>query len=349
MTLPLRSTGSVRVALWLIAALALAAALKLSAVVSAPVTFALVLGIVLSPLTRQIDRLGVPDALGAFLTLMLMLATVAGLVFLVEPLLARLVSRAPLIWEELSRALRPLQSFLDQMDRMSGQVSDVLGERASDPQEGGVAVPTVEDALAFAPDIAAALLVFVGTLYFFLLSRSEIYRWIAGLEIGPRAVDLLEAERDVSRYFLTITVINAGYGVLVAGLLWGIGLPYAILWGTLLFFANFVLYLGPALLLAGLAVAGAVAFEGAMSVVPALLFLCCNILESQFVTPSLVGRQMAVNPLLIFLSLVFWLWLWGPVGGIIAIPLLVWGLALRKRGHNPELRAEARALSQGGQ
>jgi predicted PurR-regulated permease PerM len=99
---------------------------------------------------------------------------------------------------------------------------------------------------------------------------------------------------------------------------------------------NFILYLGPACVAVALLVAGIVVFDGPTVLLPPALFVGLNLLEGQFVTPMLVGRHMSVNPLLVFLSLVFWLWLWGPLGGFIAIPLLIWSLAIAGQLGHPE-------------
>ncbi len=116
--------------------------------------------------------------------------------------------------------------------------------------------------------------------------------------------------------------------LLVAGAMHLLGMPAAPFWGMLAFLLNFVLYLGPIVLGVTLLVTGLVVFDGAIAVAPAALYLAMNATEGQFVTPSLVGQQISVNPLLVFLSLVFWLWLWGPIGGIVAIPLMIWVIAI---------------------
>ena len=102
-----------------------------------------------------------------------------------------------------------------------------------------------------------------------------------------------------------------------------IGLPGAFVWGVVAALANFILYMGPMMVTAGLLIAGLVTFNGLMVLLPPAIFLGLNMLEAQFVTPTFLGKRIAVNPLLIFISLVVWLWLWGPIGGIIAIPVLV--------------------------
>jgi predicted PurR-regulated permease PerM len=132
----------------------------------------------------------------------------------------------------------------------------------------------------------------------------------------------------VSSYFLAITFVNAGFGTLVTLAMLVLGMPQPILWGIATFLLNFILYLGPALVAAALLIVGIVSFDGAYSFVPVAVFVMLNMVEAQFVTPSVVGQQMSLNPLLVFLSLVLWLWLWGPVGGLVAIPLLVWVLII---------------------
>ena len=87
-----------------------------------------------------------------------------------------------------------------------------------------------------------------------------------------------------------------------------------------------------------LLIADLITFDGAYGFLPAALYLAMNATEGQFVTFVLVGRSMSVNPLLIFFSLVFWLWLWGPVGGFIAIPRLIWFTVVTKTMLDPSRR-----------
>lgn len=338
------ATPSIRNAIWFLAIVAAFSVLKLAAPLFAPIVLALVLGVVLSPFAGRIDRLGAPPAMSALLTLLGGLCLVALLIFLLEPVLSGVMRRAPIIWDELREIVSSVQAALRGLDDVGDQVSEALNPPAEgDPaaavsrgsesgeEDGGMRVPRISDALLYAPGVAAQLMIFIGTLYFFLLSRREVYDWISASNISAGTAEMLEAEREVSRYFLTITLINAGFGTTLAGALWLVGMPYAMLWGFMAFVANFILYLGPAVFAASILLGGIVAFEGPISFAPVAIYVGLNLMESQFVTPGLVGRQMAVSPLLVFLSLVFWLWMWGPVGGIIAIPLLVWGLALYKR------------------
>ncbi len=342
---------SLTLPLWLLTFIACVAAFKVGAGVLAPIVLALVIGVVLSPLSRRIDRLGAPPAAGAFLTLFAMLLLIVGLFTALEPVLSEALERAPQIMDEVREIITNIRSAMQGLDNVSAEVAEAMTDDAAVAAEvaapataevaqpvadegEAIELPSMTDALFYAPGFVATVMVFVATLYFFLLSRREVYGWIAGSPAVPLGIaDLLEAEREVSRYFLTITLINAGLGLLVTGMLVLYGMPYAVLWGFGAFLLNYVLYIGPAGFAVGLLLAGLVAFDGPLSFAPAATYVFMNAIEGQFVTPSLVGRQMSVNPLLVFLSLVTWLWIWGPIGGVVAIPLLVWAMVLIKRGH----------------
>lgn len=305
--------------------------------VLAPMFLALVLGVVAVPLTDRIDRVGLPRAVAAFVVVLLTTGFVVFVLALMRPVVEDAIEIIPKLEWELRRMLAAVQPALDNVEQFQERLQDTLtdGERLED--QDGLAVPSPLDALWYAPGLLGQTLIFVGTLYFFQLSRTELYRAIHRDETLIDGEALRRAEAQVSRYFLTITLINASFGILVAVVLSLFGMPVPLVWGLAAFMFNYILYLGPMIFACILLVAGIILFAGVWSFVPALVYVAMNATEGQFITPTLVGRQMAINPLLIFVSLVFWLWLWGPLGGFIAIPLLVWGLQLNHvlRGAEP--------------
>jgi predicted PurR-regulated permease PerM len=105
-------------------------------------------------------------------------------------------------------------------------------------------------------------------------------------------------------------------------------MPSPLAWGLIAATLNYILYIGPAVFAVSALLGGVLAFDGAMGILPAALYISMNACEGNFITPTLVGKNMQVNPLLIFLSLIFWLWLWGPLGGVVAIPILLYILAI---------------------
>jgi predicted PurR-regulated permease PerM len=314
----------------LVAIVVVFAVLKQSKDLFAPVVSALLLGVVLTPLSDFWDRLRMPQAISALLSVLMALSAILLLLLLIEPYITQAINRAPIIWNELRGTIDQLKAMLRGLEQMSNDVSAAIepsnGAEAKDP----AVLPSVTEALFYAPQFAAQIMIFTGTLYFFLLARNASYDWIDGQFPSFGKVELRHAGQQVARYVLTISAINFGLGCLVAVVMQLLQMPTPILWGVLAFVLNYIVYLGPIALIAALLVTGIVVFDGAASYVPALAYFLMNAAEAQFVTPALVGKTLEVNPLLVFLSLVFWLWLWGPIGGIIAIPLLIWGLAVFK-------------------
>jgi len=286
----------------------------------------------MTPLSDLWDRLRVPASIAAFFSVLLAIVCITVVILLLEPYLSQAISQGPVIQAELRATVEELRSVLRGIEQISDDVAaaiepnTVKGEGNSEQ----VAIPSLTDALFYAPQFLAQFLIFAGTLYFFLLARNAVYEWLSDSigALGKR--DLRHAAAQVSRYVLTISAINVSFGALVATAMYIMGMPSPIVWGVLACLLNFVMYLGPAMLFAMLTVTGIVVYDGALSFLPPALYIGMNAVEAQFVTPTLVGRSLSVNPLLVFLSLVFWLWLWGPIGGIIAIPLLIWTITVVK-------------------
>ncbi|KAB2885550.1 MAG: AI-2E family transporter [Albidovulum sp.] len=303
----------------------------------APITLALVAGVVLSPLSDFWEGHGYSPVWGALLGLLVTLVVVGALVLAFQPVIAGLVEQAPKVWSDMREVVASLRGLIRGLSEVTENVTSAIAPQANAapaaPADEAVAMPSVSDAIMAAPLILSQILIFAGALFFFLLTRREIYGWVS-LRLSSRgeraelALRLRRAERNVARYFSTITLINAALGVLTAVALQVMGVADGMMWGVVAFLVNFIVYLGPTVFVVVLLFVGVAEFDGAMSLAPAASFILLNTIEGQFVTPALVGKHMAVNPLLVFLALIFGIWLWGPIGGIVAIPLLLWGLVL---------------------
>jgi predicted PurR-regulated permease PerM len=322
------------------AVLIIFAALDAAQSLLAPIVAAIVVGVVFGPFTDFVERRGFPRAAAAFLVLLSLALLVAAVVLAVGPTVSHAISNGPRIWFEMRELIDLVRGAVSDVQQLQETVNETVNEAlasdggaaaagaaaAGEAAETEVPVPTIFDALSYGPSVVAGILVFAGTLYFFLATRLDTYASLSRVFEGASVECLTAAEQRVSRYFLAITTINAGFGAITMVIMSLIGMPQPAMWGMAVFFLNYILYLGPGLLAVAFLIVGFVTFDGAMSFVPAACFVGLNMIEAQFVTPSLVGRQMSLNPLLVFLSLVLWMWLWGPIGGLVAIPLLVWVL-----------------------
>ncbi|MFZ1727890.1 MAG: AI-2E family transporter [Albidovulum sp.] len=325
-------------------AIAFFAALNMLENIFAPLVLALVTGVVLSPLSDFWETRGYSSLIGALIGLAFTLLVLAGFALVFHPVIAQLVDQAPKVWSDMQETIRMIRGLLGGLSEVKDSMSEAVAPAIAPAANAAtttapaaapdaVELPTVTDAIMVAPLILSQMLIFAGVLFFFLLTRTEIYDWAAlhlsdHGERAQTAIKLRRAERHVSRYFLTITLINAVLGAAVAAALQLMAMPGAMLWGVVAFLLNFVVYLGPAVFIIALLFAGVASFDGGMALAPAAAFVALNSVEGQFVTPAFVGRHMSVNPLLVFLSLIFGIWLWGPIGGIVAIPLLLWVLVL---------------------
>ncbi len=136
-------------------------------------------------------------------------------------------------------------------------------------------------------------------------------------------VILRRLQKQISRYLLSISLINLLLGVVIAGLAWAFDLPNPLLWGAMMAFLNFVPYLGPFVGMAVITAVSIVSLSPPQSFLMPVLFLLVTSLEGQMITPTILGRNLSINPIFIFISLTFWGWLWGIIGALLAVPIMV--------------------------
>jgi predicted PurR-regulated permease PerM len=167
-------------------------------------------------------------------------------------------------------------------------------------------------------------------LVYLLLASGDMFmhklvRVMPTLQDKKLAVEIShEVQSNISKYLFAVTVINIALGAVVAAGLGVMGVPKAAMWGMLVAFLNFVPYFGPVAGVLLLAVVGALTFDTlGQGLMPAAWYLALHMLESNLVTPLLLGRRFTLNPVAIFISLMFWLWVWGIPGALLAVPILV--------------------------
>ncbi len=157
------------------------------------------------------------------------------------------------------------------------------------------------------------------------LFQEKLIKVLPTLSDKKRALRIArEIEHEVSSYLFTVTFINVGIGVVVGIVFWILGMPSPILWALATTLANYLPYIGPArVAIASFGIA-VVAFDTFWhALLPPVLFLVVATLEGQIITPMIVGHRHSLNGVVILLSIAFWGWIWGIIGALIAVPLLV--------------------------
>ena len=188
--------------------------------------------------------------------------------------------------------------------------------------------------VAFVTPAAGELLLFFGTLLFFLVGQIELRTSLVSL-FGNRDTKLrfLKIMRDIERnlagYLTVVTIINAALGTIVAIGTWLIGYPNPVIFGILAALLNYVPYVGPGIMVIVLFGVGLVSFPFiAHAAIAPIGFIVLTTMEGHLVTPTIVGRRLTLNPLLVLLALAFWTWMWGPFGAFLAVPLSIVGLVV---------------------
>ena len=305
-------------------------ALSLARPVLLPVVTALVVTMTVGPLSARADRLHIPASVTAIVLWLLVAAVFYGLIMLVAAPVVGWIDKAPDIG-------RSIQSKLYLLDGPLASLRDLRNALLPTQTDKGINVDFVAIAQSMVTIVTPAIgqiLIFFVTLFFMLLGRNRFRAVMAGLfaerEARLRVLKILNGiERNLTRYLSVVTVINLGVGAGAGAIAWAVGLPDPVAWGVLGFVLNFIPYIGAAIVELGMFLVGLVAFPALLPafIAPAL-YLGMALVEGQFLTPSIVGRRFTLNPLTVFLSLVFWAWLWGPVGAFLAVPLLIMGLVV---------------------
>jgi predicted PurR-regulated permease PerM len=296
-----------------------------------PIVFALLLNFLLSPIIRRMARYHVKPPIGAALVVVLLLTGIGWGAYQLGAPAQRWAAIAP---ESFAKAQEKLRGIIRPMQQVSKNV-----EQAASAVGGGPAAKASDVVVQSGPSLTSRLfgttqrviagLLEIFILLYFLLAGGDLFlqkliKVLPNVSDKVKAVDIARAtEATVSAYLTTTLLVNLVEGAMVALVLWLLGMPSAVLWGALVFFLEFVPYLGAATAVIVLSVAGLTTFDqlGRALLVPGS-FLAINMLQANLVTPLLLGHRLTLNPVAIFTGLAFFYWIWGVPGAFLAVPLL---------------------------
>jgi predicted PurR-regulated permease PerM len=248
------------------------------------------------------------------------------------------VGRASELGELLKERLQALGNpfaFFDEIGNALSQVTGGGDKSASAVNLSASNIVTV--ILSVLTPVVSETLIFLVALVFNLIYHRDIQSGMLLLfqnDISRQmAKDILkDIQVNTSIYFGTLTVVNICLGIAATVLTWMVGLPHPFLWGVLAAVLNFIPYLGAAIVIATLFVVGLIVFSTfSQAVIAPLAYLGITALEGQLITPTLIGHRLMINPFLVFLSIAFWAWMWGPVGAFLAVPILLCAMVAGRR------------------
>ena len=298
-----------------------------------PVLLAMFFALVGNPIIRTLQRILVPRFIGALLVLVL---GITGGVMLAQQLVTpagEWVRQVPAQMRDLAPKLRNLVKPMQEANKAAENIARAAGgENTTRPVQ--VVKTEVNDpyrVLTSTPRAAASVLAVVLLTFFFMVYGQSLQRNAIALLPGRQqkriTVEILQSiEHEISRYVLTISIINILFGLVFAAALYGLDVPLdeALLWGTMAGLLNFAPYVGPLIGILMMLVMGFVAFDDPLhSLLPSGIYLTLHTLEGQLITPIVLGKRMALSPLILILGLMVFGWLWGIIGLLLAVPLLV--------------------------
>jgi predicted PurR-regulated permease PerM len=311
--------------------LLLTACIYLGRPVLLPVSAAMIIGTTLAPIVKLGARHRVSPwvtAVGLGVVLLACAATVATL--LAAPV-SQWIAKAPEIGASIKEKLYVLNRPLAALRDLSNILMPGSGPTvAVEPSQWGIVPPVV----AFVTPTAIQLTLFFVTLIFFLATQMDSRRYMVSFfttrDAKLRSIRIAnEIEEYLGSYVATVTVINVMLGVAVGVGAWLFGLPNPFILGTLATLLNYMPYVGAACLTAILFGVGLVTFPSlAYALIPPAAFVGLATLEGQFITPSVLGHRLTLNPLVVLLALAFWAWLWGPMGAFLAVPFTIVGMVI---------------------
>jgi predicted PurR-regulated permease PerM len=297
-----------------------------------PVVLALVLNFLLAPVVRFGRRFHLPKALSAAFVIAGLVTAVGGFGYELSNPLREWLERVPELGAKLQAKVRPLHKSVEKISKASDQVEGLASIKATTQQP----LPRVEvkrgslvDALFSGTSKLVLSSLVMMVLLFFLLASGDLFlsklvHVLPALSDKKKAIQIArEVEENISHYLFTITLINASLGLISALIFCAFGLPNPALWGVVAGVLNFIPTVGS---LSAAAIVTVVAVSTFPSLAHALsipaTYLGLAITTGTFVTPLIMGRRLTLNPVVIFLALSFWGWLWGIPGALLAVPML---------------------------
>ena len=295
-----------------------------------PVSLAFLLALVLSPVVRGLKRRGVPEFVSAIMLVVIVLAGVGASVYGLSGPFEKWVDEAPSVAAKIQERFAGMKGPFQRLAEALGHV-----EQMAKGTEQGIQTVTVEEpgiltrAATGLPSVVTNIGITFILLLFLLASGDMFYEKlvkslptfgdkIRGVKIAR------DVEREVSRYLLTVTMINIGLGVAIFLAMYATGLPNPGLWGTMAALFNFIPYVGAITGLVFVSIASIVSFDTFSAALwPPLAFAAITFVEGQFISPLLVGHRLELNVVAVFVAVAFWSWIWGLMGAFMAVPMLV--------------------------
>lgn len=296
-----------------------------------PLVLGFLIALTLRPIAKKCETWSIPAPATAFVIIIILSGSIGLGTYSLSGPFSELVASAPRIGYQIERKFKPVQEKLKAVESASKSLEGIAkGDQRYNPQRVVVEQPALltTAASSVASGVTNVLVALVFSLL--LLSTGTLF-YEKTLSVLPLMSDkktalrlIYDIERQISRYLLTVTLINMSLGTLIGALFWLYGMENYILWGIMAACLNFLPFIGA---LIGIVLASGFAIVEFPTLLQAsgvpLIYLLVTLVEGNFLTPMIVGRRFEMNIVAVFVAVVFWGWMWGVIGALMAVPILV--------------------------
>jgi predicted PurR-regulated permease PerM len=297
-----------------------------------PLAAGLMVYFLLRPPVRALRRARIPEPVGAAMVLLALVTTVVlGLYALSWPA-AAWMARGPESVQRVESRLRPITKRIQRLTRTAAEMERITSvtEAPSDTPKVEMREATLRGQLVGGVQSLVAGAIIVVTLVYFLLAEgdafvSRVVQVLPRLKDRKRAVEIARTmERQISSYLFFTTLINASFGLLIGLVLWALGMPNPALWGFVAGVLKFVPYLGGLITTVVFALAALLSFPDLMlALLVPVVFFVIDTLHGNFLVPALLGHRFTLDTAVLFVGLLFWWYVWGTAGVLLAVPMMV--------------------------
>lgn len=328
--IPVHVGSGVKAPLIILATLAVLAAFDYAESLILPVVLAFVISLTLTPINMWLQRRMWPGLSAFILVTAVTMALAIAALTLAQPISAY-INDAPSIGRQLRERLADFREPVESITEASKEMEEIT-KATSDPTVNEVVMRQpglLNRAASNIGNVASTLVVAIALTYFLLVTNRLIYEKIvhASPKLSDKKRSLMVVNNivtTVSKYLLTITIINAGFGVTIAAVMFALGMPSPALWGLAAFLLNFLPFVGSLVGTASGVLIGLLTYSDPIwAIAPGLAYFTITTLEGHFITPSVLGQRLELNPVAILLSIALWGFIWGVAGVILAVPILI--------------------------
>ena len=291
-----------------------------------PLTLAWILSLLLKPAVRGMTKMKIPPALGAAVVLIVLISVVAGGLLLLSGPASTWIQRAPESFAKVEGKIRGMVDRAQPITKAAETVESMAKDASETPQVE-IKKPGLLNSVWNQTKGMVIILIEVFVLLYFFLAAGDILtlklvQVLPRLQDKKKAVEILrETEEGISSYLVSMTLVNLFEGTMIGLGLALMGMPNPLLWGVLAFFANYIPYIGAMIAGTIVTVVALVSFDSAShALIAPMIYFGVNFADN-FIAPYVMGRRLVLNPLVVFVAVMFWGWIWGIIGVLLAVPI----------------------------